>query len=270
MKKYCIITLTLFISFNLIAQNRESVTNNIGWYCYFGDHKIAGKWGLHTEYQWRRTNFITTWQQSLARIGINYEVHPQIILTLGYGQIETFSYGDQPISRVDNQGNAQSFPEHRIYQDAVLKNPIGIMEISHRFRLEERWLGNFYNSNGERIPDQWKYLTRFRYRLRLAMPLKGNTIDANEFYLHGYDEIFIGAGFNVSNNIFDQNRINAGIGYKANSSMKIELGYFNQIVQKPRLDPITKLAVFEYNQGFLVALIYNFDFESIFKKSTAE
>ncbi|MFN0047705.1 MAG: DUF2490 domain-containing protein [Cytophagales bacterium] len=271
MKNYKALIGTLLLLANISwGQNRESVYNNVGWFVYLGDHKIKGKWGLHTEYQWRRTNFITNWQQSLARIGINYDVNPQLMLTIGYGQIETFSYGELPISRLDNAGNAQSFPEHRIYQDAVFKNNLGNIEIGHRFRIEERWIGNFYNSNGEQIPDKWRYLTRFRYRIRLAYPLQGSTIDPSEFYLHGYDELFIGAGINVGGNVFDQNRINVGLGFKASGSMKIEVGYFNQIVQKPRVHPFTKLPVFEYNHGFLIALLYNINFEEAFKRKSEE
>lgn len=107
---------------------------------------------------------------------------------------------------------------------------------------------------------------RFRYRLRIAMPLKGNTIDDNEFYLHAFDELLIGAGEKIKNNIFDQNRLNIGLGYKLNKHCKFELGYINQIVMKSASHPISNLPILESNNGFLLGVTYNFDFTTTHKK----
>jgi hypothetical protein len=239
------------------AQTRQPVYNNIAWGCYFGDHKLSDKWGIHTEYQWRRTDFGLTWQQSLARVGVNYQLHPRVMLTLGYGLIHTFSYGDLPISRLNNAGMAQIFPEHRIYQDVLVTDKIGKVEMSHRFRLEQRYMGLFYDNENNRIAGKWKLFNRLRYRIRLAYPI------TEKWYVHGYDELFIGFGKDVGYNIFDQNRVNLGFGYKFNKQGKIEAGYFSQTVQKPRL--VNNLQVFEYNQGFLVALFYNLHFKKTTK-----
>lgn len=58
----------LFISTsNLYAQTRLNTHEQIGWYNFFGTFKLADKWSLHTEYQWRRSDFIGNWQQSLIR-----------------------------------------------------------------------------------------------------------------------------------------------------------------------------------------------------------
>jgi opacity protein-like surface antigen len=262
---FVIIFIAIIFYQNIAAQNtlppfkRQSVHNNIGWYGYFGDHKISAKWSIHTEYQWRRENFINYWQQSLARVGVNYKLTDKVILTAGYGFIETFTYGNPALSRRNNQGEEQSFPEHRLYQDALLNNDLSGFEISHRLRLEQRWLGTFYDANNDRVAGKWRYLNRFRYRFRIAHSLKGKTIDAKELYLHAYDEFFIGFGKDVGANVFDQNRINIGLGYKINGASKIEAGYFNQIVQQSRLNA-DKNPVFEYNNGFLITLFYNFDF----------
>jgi len=55
----------------VIGQNNRINTNNsIGWYNFFGTFKISEKFGIHTEYQWRRNEMITEWQQSLLRVGV--------------------------------------------------------------------------------------------------------------------------------------------------------------------------------------------------------
>lgn len=271
MKTLKLIVLNLGMVCTLAAQpHRDNVYNSIGWFGYFGDHKIAKKWSIHTEYQFRRANFITDWQQSLARFGLNYHFTDQVIFTIGYAQAQTFTYGDFPIARKDQFGDNQSFPEHRIYQDILLKNNTGRFEISHRFKLEQRFLGNSYDGKNDRIAGKWNFVVRFRYRVRIAMPLQGNTIDDNEFYVHAFDEILIGAGENVKNNIFDQNRLNIGIGYKLNKNCRFELGYLSQIVMKPGSNPISKLPVVESNNGFLLGLTYNFDFTTLKKKEEAK
>jgi hypothetical protein len=93
----------------LQGQNNRWINyNQIGWYNYFGTFKLNPKFSLHTEYQFRRNNFITDWQQSLLRVGINYELNSAIQLRVGYGNIETFNYGDIPINKF-----GKNFTEHR-------------------------------------------------------------------------------------------------------------------------------------------------------------
>jgi hypothetical protein len=70
--------------------------------------------------------------------------------------------------------------------------------------------------------------------LRMQYPLKGKTRDDKKPYLAAYDEIIIGFGKNVNETVFDQNRIGLMLGYRFNPAVRIEGGYFNQIVQLPR------------------------------------
>jgi len=262
--KKIFVYLVLSIPLCGFAQSRESVENNVGWFGYYGDHRLTKKWSIHTEYQWRRVDFVANWQQSLARFGINYQLSDQAMVTLGYAQAQTFAYGQYPISVPTKAGETQSFPEHRLYQDLLIKNNTGIFEINHRFKIEERWLGIQYNPDGTRRDGDWKFMIRFRYRVRVAMPLKGTTIDDNEFYLHAFEELLIGAGINVGANVFDQNRLNFGLGYRVTKDFRIEAGFLYQIVQKSRtLDKYVLTGpvkpIFEYNTGFLIGVTYNFD-----------
>lgn len=254
MKRYILLFLILGKFGISLAQSpvRTSAYNTIGWYMYFGDHKISKKWSIHTEYQWRRDELIVHWQQSLARVGINYQFHEQIILTLGYAMIETFPYGEIPIASL-----GYAFPEHRIYEQVLIKNNIGRFNLSHRYRLEQRWLGQLTAGQGRTITG-WRDVHRLRYQFRVALALKGNTIDPKEFYLAMYDEIFVGFGSKIKQNVFDQNRLYGALGYKVSKPMSIELGYLNQIVQHGNTYNSTN--VFEYNNGLQVAITYNLDF----------
>lgn len=227
------------------AQNtRISDHNVIGWYNNFVTVKFNKKWSGHFEYQWRRDRLITDWQQGLLRTGINYQIHPKLQLRAGYAWIETFNYGDIPL-----QAAGKTFTEHRTFQMATLTDKPGRLEVSHRFMLEQRWVGRFTNAALEK-EDEFVYSNRLRYMFRAQLPLNKMKTEPGAVYLAGYDEVFIGFGKNVNANVFDQNRLALMLGYQFNKTLRIEGGYFNQIVQLGR--ELNNRNVFQYNNGLII------------------
>jgi hypothetical protein len=250
--------LLVTLSAGLLAQNtRLNDRNNIGWWAAFGNFKIAEKWSLHAEYQWRRENFVTDWQQGLLRVGANYQIAPKIQLRVGYAWIETFPYGDYPINAL-----GRDFTEHRIFQMATLTDKPGRLDFSHRFMLEQRWIGRYTRPEAA-VEDEYFFVNRMRYMFRMQCPLKGATLDDREFYAAAYDEIFIGFGKNVNENVFDQNRIGLLLGYRFGPKFRVEGGYFNQIVQLPREITLPGETngrnVFQHNTGFIINAYFNAD-----------
>ena len=77
-KKYLLLIFCFNGMFSYSQNTRIADKNTIGWYAYTGTFNINKKWGIHTEYQWRRDNIITDWQQSLLRTGINYKVNQKL------------------------------------------------------------------------------------------------------------------------------------------------------------------------------------------------
>lgn len=257
-------TFTLFIImlfFNEVHSQNTRINdhNQIGWYNYFGTFKIAKKYSIHTEYQWRRDNYISDKQQGLLRVGLNYQANPKLQLRLGYAWIETYPYGDFAIN-----GQGKDFTEHRIFQMITLSDKISKFELSHRFVLEQRFVGR-YTKPELTVEDDYLFLNRFRYMLRVQMPLKGSEITNRTPYLAAYNEIFIGFGTNVNENVFDQNRIGLLLGYKFNNNFRIEGGYLNQTLQLGR--EIEQRNVFQNNNGFIVNSIINLDFTTTKKNN---
>src|ERR671921_75506 len=112
MRKISFFAASIFVFQIASSQNnRLSEHNTIGWYSTTITPSLSKKVSLHAEYQWRRDNLINDWQQSLLRFGVNYKIHPQVTLHVGYGWIKTFPYGTYNLSAVP-----KSFPEHRIYE----------------------------------------------------------------------------------------------------------------------------------------------------------
>lgn len=251
MIKAFIAVILVTLSINMFGQNnRINTPNTIGWYNYFGTFRLNNRFSLHTEYQWRRTKLVSEWQQSLFRIGINYQFNPGVMFRIGYGWIETFPYGEIPIN-----GLGRDFTEHRLFEMVHLSHNEGIVGLSHRFMLEQRFIGT-YSSPSVVKEDRFPLLHRIRYMFRAQVPLKGKEITDNTPYAAFYDEVFIGFGKNVNANVFDQNRIGALLGYRVNKTVRIEAGYLNQILQLGR--QINGNNVFQKNNGLIVNANFNF------------
>jgi hypothetical protein len=254
-KKFLICALCCLLSVAGFSQSeRLRDYNQIGWYVYEGDHKLKEGWELHTEYQWRRVYLIQTWQQSLTRLGITYQLISQITIATGYTFLITFPYGDYPIAET-----GLPYPEHRLHQDLQLSDTVRSAMLKHRFRLEQRWIGQLMRNTGRQISG-WDYQNRMRYQLTAILPLQGSTLDNYEWYFNFFDEVFIGFGANVGNNVFNQNRLSGGIDYQFKKSFKTELNYLYQITQHAESAPFTDQRVFEYNHGIRLGITYNIDF----------
>lgn len=242
MKKILYVQLFLSFVFTTAAQNdRLNDYNNINWLQTINTISLSKKWSAHVEYQWRREAGLKYGQQSLLRTGINYKLHENITAHIGYAWIETYPYGDYPIA-----ANG-TFPEHRLYEQISFRQPLNKWTFTHRFRIEQRWLGRV-KAGTERLIESWAFLHRFRYQFRMQYPFcnKGN----QSLYAAAADEILIGAGKDVGVNIFDQNRIFLLFGYKFSKRFSLEGGYMNQTLQQGRR--INNNTIMQRNNGVVL------------------
>ncbi len=205
-----------------------------GWAVYQGNHKLNSKLDLHTEYQWRRADGFANWQQSLARVGLDYRLNPNCTFSGGYGWIISYPYGSQPI--------ATQTQEQRLWQQVNLKAQYGAIQIQHRYRLEQRWIDTMFRQ-------------RIRYRAQCIIPLQKTYLAQGKgLFLNVNDEVFLGFGKGIGKNILDQNRFIAAIGHKFNSNLNIQLGYLNQFVIK------ANGVQMERNHTLWTSVVYNLDF----------
>jgi hypothetical protein len=246
--KACI--LIFLIPFFISAQ-KEIVSQQNAWVMYTGNHQLSNKWGVHTEYQWRRSDGFSQWQQSLLRIGVDYYAKSSLQLTAGYGWIKSFPYGQQPIPK--------AFNEHRIWEQAIIKSPIGRVDIQHRYRLEQRFLEDWMSdaSNTNWTMNGYNVRQRLRYRLFAAVPLSRKEWSDNTLFLALYDEPFLGFGKGIGKNILDQNRLYFALGWRFNKDLNVQIGYLNQYIVKS--DGVKA----ERNHTLQIGLTYNVDFRSI-------
>ena len=193
------------------APGRVTSPNFNGWFNYFGDHPVGNsRWGVHLEGQWRRTDGFAKWQQLLLRPGVNFQVNPRLMLTAGYGFIDTFQYGEYPVKA--------RFPEHRLWQQAQLRSKTGKVTWTTRLRFENRFLGVMENG----LVRSYRYENRFRALQRVTVPVKGKV------FLTAYDELFFYVAPYQSSSAIDQNRVYAAIGWRLKPFWNLETGYMRQ------------------------------------------
>ena len=115
---------------------RLSDVNAHAWYMYFGDHRFTDKspWGLHFDGQVRRQGIGQKWQQLLIRPGINYDLSENLQVSSGYAFIKSHPYGDVPAPLTT--------PEHRLWQQLIVKHKAGRVGLAHRYRRRTAFRGN--------------------------------------------------------------------------------------------------------------------------------
>ncbi len=237
------------------AQNTRLVDRNtLAWLTYSGDHQVTEKWAIHTEAQVRRVRFGAAPQQLLLRLGGVYSLPHAVKLGGGYTNFTTHPYGQHPSAEL-----GEPTPEHRAYEDVTFGADYGRLHLAHRLRLEQRWLGLLDPGRPTQVAS-WQYQNRVRYQLAGQLPLQGPALDDHEWYVNFFDELFIGFGPNVNQNIFNQNRISAGLGYQFTDDFQLELNYLNQWTLHGDEDAATGRQVFENNNGLRLNVVYNFSF----------
>ncbi len=212
-----------------IVNAQETGEDKLGaWYMYFGTNKIAERFSIHTEAQFRFYETTNNFNQLLLRTGLNYHINPNAIATGGYGFIST----DGTFEEFPNETNSK---EHRIFEQFILKNKVWEFLFEHRYRLEQRFLD---------FGDATDTQHRARYRIQMTLPL------TETFFLNFYDELFI----NLQDDLFGQNRLYGAVGAHISKNSSVQLGYLrNQFAN----------AVYDRLQ---IGFFYNPDLRGLFKK----
>ncbi len=198
--------LSLLIVFSCINLNAQPAEPG-GWLYYFGNQKINSKWNWHNEVQHRNYTLSGELEQLLLRTGLGYTFQSGQNILLGYGFISANNY-------LSDANEAINVKEHRIYQQYISQERFGRVYLQHRYRFEERFLN-----------DTFKF--RYRYFLLAQIPLNHSSIQANTFYLAGYNELFI---HHDEGNYFDRNRTALILGFSFTPQLRVEVGAMTQFL----------------------------------------
>lgn len=219
--------LLALLTLSFLGSTAQSQTN--GWLASFNTIKTGKKTSLHVDVQWRSADQLHYTQTFLSRAGLNYHINKKLTLTAGYAFIHNY----RNISGADGYLN-----EHRIWQQLLVNQRIGSINIAHRIRLEQRFLPQATVENNELKRTGSIYANRFRYFSRALLPFKTESGAMSDvpfskgFFVAAQDEVFLNIGNkeNVNGKTFDQNRLYFAVGYRLNKSFDMEAGYMNQYI----------------------------------------
>lgn len=202
----------------LFAQSQFS-----GWLASFNTVKTGKKTSIHADIQLRSTDELVHTQTLLLRSGLNFHLSKHFIVTGGYAFITNRRV-------VDNiSGYA---PEHRLWEQVIFNHKLKSIFVSHRFRLEQRFISKTNVQNDELQHDGSAYANRMRYFIRNLIPFHQQKTFSKGMFAALQNEVFVNFGnkANVNGKFFDQNRLYMALGYRIHPSVDVETGYLYQYV----------------------------------------
>ncbi len=198
MKIYFYLLIALLLQTHISAQNTGK--SELGsWYEITSSNRISDKLSISGSFtNWNYQLPAEKAHLLLGIVGLNYHINKNVVVGIGYanGGIDT-SFEENEIPNIK---------ENRILEQIVLKHKSNNIGLSHRFRLEQRFLE--YSTE-----DLVKH--RLRYRFKASVPIN------KTLFIVAYDEIH----FTLNEFDFNQNRAYAGLGAKLNKNINVQLGY---------------------------------------------
>ncbi|WP_293787227.1 DUF2490 domain-containing protein [uncultured Pedobacter sp.] len=232
MKKLLLSAVMVFImaSGKLYAQTQHQ---NSGWFMFLNNTKFNDKWGLQFDFQVRSADDWGYVRNTLVRPALQYFINDKSNVALGYLWQTTTT----ELIGSDNL----TLHEHRIFEQYIYNHKISSVFASHRFRVEQRFIGR----TGEDVFSQ-----RFRYFVRLIQPLqKKQPAFTKGAFVALQNEVFLNLQnkSKINSSVFDQNRLYLAAGYRFSKKFDLEAGYMNQIthgLSNNMVNNIIQLAVY--------------------------
>lgn len=224
--KYKILSCVVFFHLAAIGVANAQTNELSGWAAWFHTQRFNKHWGASFDGQLRSAHQADYLKNVLLRPSINYYFGGNKNVWLGYAYIASNG----------RSGDVKTFrPEHRIFQQFIISQTAGTnAAITHRFRLEQRFLG-------ETGTQQSVFSQRLRYFVRGVIPI-GNKETA---FTHGpflalQNEIFanIQNKNKINTHFFDQNRAYIAIGHRFSKMVDFEAGYLNQYINQAQTHTI--------------------------------
>ena len=199
------------------AQGDEWITREqqATWVGAVAEGVITSRLSVWFDGSWRRMGLGGRPQQLLLRPGVVVTVAPGVKLAAGYTWAATAPYGALPIGAPTR--------EHRSWQDLQLAHKAGAVNVSHRFRLEQRWIHPLLASGA----GPSAYTNRFRYRVRGTLPISPLQLNGSPVSALAWNELLMPIGGSRQTFMLGQNRATLGLGLPLSRTMQAEVAYMN-------------------------------------------
>ena len=210
MKRFIILFILLTFQTSLFSQNPSE--DFIGsWYTYGSNHRLNERFSLTPYGEFRFYEPSSNYNLIFVSLRGNYHLDSKSSLGLGYAYLD--------IDTVFEFDNAPNVHENRLFEQYVYKHNWGKIKITHRGRLEQRFLD--FRTRNE---------TQHRFRYRVSFKYDFN----KTLFALVSEEPFV----NFQDQAFHENRFYAGLGLNISKHSQISLGYLKQHIRKNNLNRI--------------------------------
>ena len=223
------------------AQEKQVIKGNQVWLQYYGQAKLSEKWTWQFDGGFRWRDVFTASSSHILRTSLGYSPGANVRFSAGLAHLGL--YAQETLLRV----------ELRPYQDVQISQKFEKWDLTHRFRLEERF---FFPITEGRIQQTNQFNFRFRYAAMVGIPLFRLSQNHPEaaFILYLGDEIFLNFGPEINHNYFDQNRLLISPTFKLSEALLVALTWSNQFAST--LVP----SVYTHTQVFWLQVRHQMDF----------
>ncbi len=178
------------------------------WNIFNIKFNINEKWSVFGETQLRSLRFYNNFHYHEYKGGVNYKAHPNITITMGAGDYDTYKEGGNFVTPKYND-------EFRLWPQITLTQAIKKIKIEQRYRTEFRFTRNGYRN-------------RFRYRLGVLYPFGKKKKGYKPYQINVSNELF----FTDNEPYFERNRALVSFGYKISKYTAVQIGYLHQFDYK--------------------------------------
>jgi len=214
---------TLVLLPHLCAQTkqRQVTVQALVWQTWNQTLEFNPKFSVRFEFIARE--FIAPFQlhQAAARIRLHYAINRNWSIGGGFARFN--HYPGDPLSTA-----RFAVPELRPHLEASYEGTVGKFTITHRYRVENRFMRNSVN---EALVAGYTSTYRFRYRLGLDYILLKDAAQ-RPLKFRFTNEILINFGRNIQYNVFDNNRVTAGLNYSLPGNFAVEIGFMHWYQQR--------------------------------------
>ena len=211
-KKSLILGSLLLLFSGGAQENAERQLGN--WFGFTSAQRFSPNFSTFLQGEWRTWEFMKNTNETIFRVAMLYDFNSKNTGAFGYVRV-----GTNPFDR----NLDPSLYENRIYEEYQIKTSWGKAKVSHRFRVEQR----FVKTEGE----DTEFSTRVRYMINYSRAFGDVTIEPGAFYWAVVNELM----FNVTRADFDvsydqgrlglnQNRFSLNLGRQLTALSSLQFG----------------------------------------------
>lgn len=218
MKLSIFLSFLIFLSQGIHEASGQAVERN-GWLFWSHQQKLSERWQFSSDVQVRSADRLGYANTLLIRPGVGYKLKADQTVTVGYTYFGTWE-------RENNESVHEN--EHRAFEQFQIEKKIQRIEITNRFRFEQRFL----NQEGDHF-----FAQRFRYYITTQIPLVTDPLFEKGIFMTVQNELFLNVQGQkkLGTKLYDQNRSYLGLGYRFNKLFEAEAGYmFRYIIDETK------------------------------------